>query len=579
MSVSVSCYGKNCMDFVENIVKSDNKKKFAFYTLKTSKATTEALINYGKSIGGIFDRNFANNKMEVIINNAERILVSENQSEVIYLILNFLEDIFKRTDQSDRQQHFHMYLDAYYKILQEREAHLENLTVDDFEQLVKVLLPYIKLKIVIKQLQKTGYVENSTLQELHECISCPKLLREDCYQIIKNKIGPSKYDLLDFELIPFEENAGLLGTYFNLNITIKQDDIEKVLVFFAKYVPSTNDSLANLAFKVFKKEIFIYKEFIPKLKNLGVHDISNFAPAYAFSRANDVLVLENMSTRKFGTSKFLAPVEWLEMVMKKLSDFHACSLIFDEKLAENHNTTIGKMYKDVLKEMCFNKNEATGILAIVGTQTIIKHFLDKMSYVPKKISLEELKKRILSEFEKMFKSAEPSETYFNVICHRDTWAGNILTRKNSEKDFDSCVFIDFQMVTYSPPVVDLLFILYAHTDRTTRKKYMDELIRLYYRNLQHNLAKYEIDIDEICTYENFLKMVEQFKSIFILQALTYTQVHLCPGLEEIVKDEDKAKQFYFVERGEAMNQAWKCEVFKSRIGDLVEELCEVLEHK
>lgn len=526
-------------------------------------------LNYfNKELGNIL-KILSKERLEEIIKNFEDI-ISENTLGL--LVYDFVLNMYEKTDDFERMFYFRSSFETY---IDDLHLLVPNMMQEQTGKLTNNILPYIKLEAVIKIMQEGNIPLTSSLVQLFECIKCPKLLREDCYQIMFNKIGSKNCEVIKFELNPLVEGFGFLGDHYKLKITIKPNE---EISCFAKFIPSTNQMCEELALKAFKKEQFVYLEFIPLLKKSGIEDLSNFAPKCYFSKTNDVIVLEDLSPMGFICSEITKPTsyEWMVVVTKLLSKFHCSSIVLDEKLSEQigKQTNMGEVFSKYLEEINMDKRDPNCWFMYFGGKLISDYFIEKLSYICKKLPIEKLKQATTRKVEKVFEHVKKSKKYYNVICHGDIWGGNILM--NSHLD---CIFIDYQLIRYCPPIVDLLFMIYMNSDREFRLKYLDEILEIYYKNLQHNLEMYNIDVAKFYTRELFFESVTDFKSTGIIQALMYLQIMLCP--REIIKNvnsnEEKAKKFYAEDRLDIFDAVWSYEPFKTRITGLIEELYEVCE--
>lgn len=564
-----------CDAVYENKTKNKGNTTWVAIKVDDQGDVIEELIRYGERNDENIAKTVLANRVNEIIESAEEILKSPNDEKL--QLYGFLQNLYEQTTPMDRQVYFHRILDIYYNISEESRG---KLTEGIFKNLVKTFLPYIKLQNVIKELGQRRELLNSSIQGLLECVMCPRILREDCYLILLEKLKTTDYEMISFDMVLLGEVLGFVGSYFNLNISIEQNNVKKDVGFFVKCLPLKDSAFRYTAFDMFKKEVFLYEELMPKIKKLGIDGISNFAPQFYFARPNDVLVLEDMTAQHFHPLNNSVPVGYdiLAAMIKTLSDFHACSLILDNAISKkDRNATLGKKYKQIFDEVILNRNCEIGAAFQCAFETISDYFLGKFPSILKTMSMEEFKNNVSSEIELMYKNVGPSEKYFNVIFHRDLWGGNILTTR--KKSLNCCVFIDYQVITYSPPAVDLLFLFYTNTDKVMRENSMPDLIDLYYSNLKDNLMKYEVDLQEICKYEHFLEMINNFKCASIIQALAHLQALLCPSVKELKNNQEKFRKFQFEDRSDVFDKSWDYAPFKTRIEELIEDLCEILENK
>ncbi|KAG5894846.1 hypothetical protein JTB14_033688 [Gonioctena quinquepunctata] len=516
-------------------------------------------------------------------------LVSEmNRGVTLPICYEVLLIIFFYTNQTFRQHHFHELITHYYITMEEHKSTAELLPRDMFENIVYNLLPFVKLDILYI-LFRTWSFDNSfiaiktLLEELHEYASCPNLLREDCFKILTDDLESTNFELLHYELTKLKEVPGYLGDYYLVKITFSFENETNCYQMFAKYFPTTIDTAKmDMVRETPKKEAFIYRTFVPKLMELGLQGISDFSPKCYFIRTNDVLILEDLSVSQYTSADIatLGCYEWLSAVIGTLAKFHACSLLLEEKLETMTGSVsrLGDIYAEFLQEIAWSKEGASGALNKCSIRTTIEFILEKFLDIPKKISLEQFKKRATAAFDLMYKQMERSEIYRNVISHGDIWASNIMTKYNKPV---SCYIIDYQLIKYCPPTVDLLTFIYMHTSKETRMKYKQKLMDDYYEHLVDIFERYNYNIDEIYSYGTFLKCCEEFQSTAICQAIVCVQTLLLPKdiLKKLLITEEDVYKFYTVDRSEVYEKVFEQDrAYKIRIEHLIEDLYDVCEN-
>lgn len=545
--------------------------KIKWTKIEINKDIINTLINFNKELGNIVTEILIQERTKEIVGNFE---AHDSTDGMLYLVYDFVQQFSKQMDKHEMLYYFHAIFELYFQNLQ---LQILTLSQEVFGRLIKIVLPYIKLEIVSKNIQTRIVPLKSSVVELFQCISCPKILLEDCYEIVRNEMGTKDFEVIKFELTPLVGGFGFLGDHFKFTIRIKPNE---TFSFFAKYLPTTNNICEKVALRACKKEEFVYKEVFPLMKIFGINKVSDFAATCYFSRTNDVIVLEDLNRKGLKCAEITIPAnyDWMVMVIKQLSSLHASFMILDEKLTQQSGkkNNVEEFFSKYLVEINFDKNESSCWLLTFGANLISEYFIEKLSYISKKLELEEFKQCTRVKVEAMFEHVKKSEKYYNVISHGDMWGSNILS--NSSKD---CVFVDYQAVRYSPPALDVLFMIYMNTDKEFRLKHMDELLKIYYMNLQSSLEKYSVDISKYYTSKTFYESINYFKSSCIVKALAYLQIILCP--REVIKkfntDEEMAKKFYLQDRRDIHDAAWSYEPFKTRITGLVEDLYEVCENE
>lgn len=110
---------------------------------------------------------------------------------------------------------------------------------------------------------------------------------------------------------------------------------------------------------------------------------------------------------------------------------------------------------------------------------------------------------------------------------------------------------------------------------------MKELFHIYYDNLKHCVSLHHVDIEQFCSEETYFESIEYFKSVGIIKALIYAQIMLIPIeiTKGFVADEEEANKFYFEERKDTFEESLNFDPFRTRIGDLIEDLYAICENQ
>ncbi|XP_014278707.1 uncharacterized protein [Halyomorpha halys] len=104
--------------------------------------------------------------------------------------------------------------------------------------------------------------------------------------------------------------------------------------------------------------------------------------------------------------------------------------------------------------------------------------------------------------ERLRKFSEVDETKFNVTNHGDCHKNNIVIKYSWDKRPISMRFLDFQLVHYGSPCIDLTYMLHLAVEPSVRRKNYDLILRTYHNALVNTLDKYRFqgkkpDINEI----------------------------------------------------------------------------------
>ncbi|CAH1406877.1 unnamed protein product [Nezara viridula] len=135
---------------------------------------------------------------------------------------------------------------------------------------------------------------------------------------------------------------------------------------------------------------------------------------------------------------------------------------------------------------------------LIGLTEGVKRLWDP-SWTP---IVEKIKITRTEVYERFKKFSELDETKFNVINHGDCHKNNILIKYGWDKRPIAMRFVDFQLVYYGSPCVDLTYMLYMAVDPFVRRENFDLILKTYHNSLVNTLDKYNFqgnkpDLEEI----------------------------------------------------------------------------------
>lgn len=124
-----------------------------------------------------------------------------------------------------------------------------------------------------------------------------------------------------------------------------------------------------------------------------------------------------------------------------------------------------------------------------------------------------------SEAEKKFNSYAPGEMFKKCvdICSRknarssvvgqgDSWVPNFLVRQTNSGKFEALI-LDFQLARCASLVLDLVFFVYASSDKPLRDLYYEQILKDYYAELSKSAKLLGCDLSKDYPWEEFLKEV------------------------------------------------------------------------
>lgn len=523
--------------------------------------------------------------------------------------------IYQISDKNLFRKHYQHFLDKYYQCLTEELLKIDLditdvLPLQEFEETCKLHLRITKLikafySTMLASSQKTcqkimgnsktaydflfverrpyckklfetepNYKETITnlLENIRDSIFNKIINIDDCYHIL-NQIVQDDYEILEYFLQPISINAGFVGDYYNLQVTYTTTK-EQQLYFFVKQA-SQNLQVKEFAINlgILSKEYNFYMKIIPFFQRYGLDFMVQSAPKCYLFRLNSLSVFEDLNSEGFQMLDSRIPLDYTLVVatIKKIAKFHAATLVLEANVSKEIGSKFSLLDK-FPKELATKEDVPDGIAKsfLKGLLSEIDYFLNDFE------NKEKLKEKVKEVFDNYHQFVVPSKKYKNVLCHGDLWINNIMYQLQ-DKSLPKIVFVDYQNYKYVPPVEDVLYFIYVSTNRSFRNKYFEELLVSYHQTLKETLDDYNLDVDEILTYEQFLESCSYYKKFAIVQSASASSCTMMTtsqlgevyvaNLDEILYEDKSNLIFKLCEEDD---------VYKERLEESVLELKEIL---
>lgn len=134
--------------------------------------------------------------------------------------------------------------------------------------------------------------------------------------------------------------------------------------------------------------------------------------------------------------------------------------------------------------------------------------------------------------------------------------------------------LDWQIIRYVSPAVDLVYNLFTSTDKAFRDREFDNLLKVYYESLSKTVRLLGSNPDELFTFENLQDELKICGNYALIMAPTLIQVSLADTSEIMNLDEvfDKsADEGGAIELTSELNDAAKV-LFEQRLSDVIEDI-------
>ncbi|XP_013098473.1 uncharacterized protein LOC106081210 [Stomoxys calcitrans] len=419
------------------------------------------------------------------------------------------------------------------------------------------------------------------------------ITKQHCGQIIKNynKCHKKDFKMLSYAVASAEEAKGFLGEYFRLAImcweptqseneelpheealqadenfnheiteenALKTDDAT-LLKFFIKKLPLVHEEHEKVV--IFRKEGRLYSTLLAELLEYSPH---LWCPKVYLSSSH-LLVLEDLDELGYHslTNKETLKVEEMLPILKGLAAMHASSILY-----ELYDKSIEDNYAECLKEITVHPD-------IPWFQVGLKALLEVAKIHPR-YQAEESQKFIEQELPYHLRSlyfmVNPSPKYRNVVCHRDSWGGNIFI--NSEDSEASAIFVDFQTCRYCPPIIDVIFTLFLNLSKEERVAKEKSYLEYYWQQLQfYTKSDKESDVCLGLNETDFWESYEEFKLIgYVYRALAKSILEVPTEMvDENYKNVDRTEPLlsYLEDNEEFQEIMFEC------VEDIVEAVVEM----
>ncbi|CAH2089114.1 unnamed protein product [Euphydryas editha] len=247
---------------------------------------------------------------------------------------------------------------------------------------------------------------------------------------------------------------------------------------------------------IFEIENFFYKKL---LKNYEAIEELNMVPLehrivtpkfYASNEecCKEVLILEDMTSKGYKTFDRFESIDWSygSKSVQNLAKLHALSIAWsldDPESFKNTTNLDSNTYISITLELL--KNVITSAIEVTRLENKKKI---------EKFYKEVTKNDVFRDFFKPIRRP--------VIAHGDYRPSNLLHRKLDDGEVE-VVSVDYQTLFKSNPIFDLMYFIFAGSDKNFRKNHFKETIEHYYKELRAALERLNLAPDDIYPREDF----------------------------------------------------------------------------
>lgn len=200
---------------------------------------------------------------------------------------------------------------------------------------------------------------------------------------------------------------------------------------------------------------------------------------------NETMFFQDMAQEGFiMIDKDKVTVEHILLVMKALGKYHAVSFALRDQDPEKFTELISE-----LSEMFFVRGIETPFKSAINNAAInaINSITDDgdAHLVKALLELYETDQYDLVADLLDGNDAEP----YSVICHGDCWSNNTMFKYDDKNTLQDICIIDWQILRYGSPVLDLMYYIFSSTTRELRGRNYNVYLKTYYESLSSALSR------------------------------------------------------------------------------------------
>ncbi|KAJ8679983.1 hypothetical protein QAD02_015770 [Eretmocerus hayati] len=286
--------------------------------------------------------------------------------------------------------------------------------------------------------------------------------------------------IVRYELEPYSESkAGILGQHQLLRVQISDQTRTSAThkSFFVKSLSDESTAIAQLMDGIFIEETHFFDKVLTTLSRTCRHE--KWLPTCYLVQPKQ-LVFEDLRAQGFSIRESFPLNETdIRSALSSLAELHAYSLMFEGQSSKK----LTEIFPNAFKERVFTSGHKYGEIIALGFKTI--------ELMARKLGLDS---NLVPEImRRVYESVRPAKDARvpNVICHSDLWKNNLMFDQSQPP---KCVLVDFQLLRYASPSIDVGMLLYINSTPDFRKKMESQMIEHYYEALRHAISRSDAEI-------------------------------------------------------------------------------------
>ncbi|XP_026487281.2 uncharacterized protein LOC113394256 [Vanessa tameamea] len=321
-----------------------------------------------------------------------------------------------------------------------------------------------------------------------------------------------------------------LGELYEIDIDGETSEKKNENNIFLKRIIQNDDFRIYSIPEVYKKEAFFYKElgkvFDVLQENVNIPAEDRFKMVKSYEETNnEVIILENLTKKNFKTMfrMDVMSIEFAKLSIEQLAKLHGLSFVLQKKRPEYFETKIKTIKQSMVYDDYWNE------FVTKTCELSVSKFND--------VTKEKISKFFEYSLDKYPKYMNGLHSQIKCLCHGDYKMNNILFKEEDGK-ITEAIPIDFQQIYFGCPVIDLIYFIYAASDRDFRKQHLYYLKDLYYETLTRFLNYFAIDVSTVCPRDEFEECFKHSLDYALMYTLYMLQMFfVTDDIPDISKDE------------------------------------------
>lgn len=337
---------------------------------------------------------------------------------------------------------------------------------------------------------------------------------------LEAEVVPKVVDTLDKQYYKVKctwspvENVYFLSYVFFVDLTFinKLGNVEETLHLAMKTPPPYPE-----VFKRFRTEI-LYKNEIIFYQHIAKNN--KYFPKFYYGTCEDmkktVIVMENICKMNFKLCPELydIPYKYIINSVREIGRFHAMGYIMKERFPEQFIT----VRKSIQESRLMAGNSFHSFIEAIATRPV--DWLRKINYDSD--FCDKMDNYLGDAFNTILLDAVKPIEPLAVLCHGDFTRNNIFFRETST-GVDT-MLIDFGMITYSSPAIDLSTLLYLNGSANYRKEKFNEIFRAYHDSMLNYFHEAKFTNIEQYSFDNMVKDYKRHAAYGFIIALYFLPV-------------------------------------------------------